>query len=393
MLNTETPMKGHSALRALLSGAALVIVLAGMKLASDFLVPVFLAFFVAILSMPMVTFLRARRFPGWLAVLLTLLLNFSVLIGVGFLLSALAQDFQLRWTDYYEFRLRELFEGVVAWVQMKLEGVGVKDTEEKIGEIFNIDAVIGLVKISGGAIAAKLAEFLKVTFIVLMLMVFMLTEGKAFVQKIPRLKGLNGPDLSKLNRAASDIQKYLAIKTGVSSATGVLAFLLCYFLDLDFPLLWGIVAFCLNYIPAIGSIFAAIPPFLLALIQHGFGEAFIVLAGYGLINMIWGNLIEPTLMGQRFGISTMVVLLSVMFWGYIFGPVGMFLAVPLTMVVKVMLDNSSDLRWVSFLLEKNNPTPKLAQVLTPTKDDDFIADGKSEASTVAGKSTSEAASH
>lgn len=393
MLTTETSTKEHSALRALLSGAALVIVLAGMKLATDFLVPVFLAFFVAILSMPIVTFLRGRRFPGWLAVLITLLINFSVLIGVGFLLSALAQDFQLRWTEYYEIRLRELFEEMVGWVQMKLESVGVKDTEEKIGEIFNIDAMIGLVKISGGAIATKLAEFLKVTFIVLLLMVFMLTEGRAFVQKIPRLKALQGPDLSKLNRAASDIQKYLAIKTGVSAATGILAFLLCYFLDLDFPMLWGIVAFCLNFIPAIGSIFAAIPPFLLALIQHGIGEAFIVLAGYGLINMIWGNLIEPTLMGHRFGISTIVVLLSVMFWGYIFGPVGMFLAVPLTMMVKVMLDNSTDLRWVSFLLEKNNPTPKLAQVLTPSSDDEFIPDEKSEVSTVARKSTSEAASH
>ena len=179
----------------------------------------------------------------------------------------------------------------------------------------------------------------------------------------------------------------------MSSATGILAFLLCYFLDLDFPVLWGIVAFCLNYIPAIGSIVAAIPPFLLALIQYGFAEAFIVLAGYVLINMIWGNLIEPTLMGQRFGISTMVVLLSVMFWGYIFGTVGMFLAVPLTMLVKVMLDNSSDLRWVSFLLEKNNPTPKLAQVLTPSTDDDFITDEKSKANAVAGESSGEAASH
>lgn len=375
-MTAESDNHPHSAVRALVSVAALVVVLTGMKLAAEFLIPVLLAFFIAVLSFPMVRFLRERKCPRWVAVLATLLVDFAVLVGIGFLLSSLAQDFQERWATFYEWRLRELGDASVVWAEVKLEQAGVEDASQKVRDIFKVDDVVALVKTNVGAVAAKLAGFLQVTVIVLLLMVFMLTEGRAFSRKIPKLKEFNGPDFGKIGRSANDIQKYLAIKTGVSVATGFFAWLLCFCLELDFPLLWGIVAFALNYIPAIGSILAAFPPALLAVIQHGVPEAMVVLAGYLLINMIWGNLIEPTLMGQRFGISTLVVLLSVMFWGFIFGPVGMFLAVPLTMMVKVVLDNSDDLKWLSFLLEKDNPTPRLAQVLTNTvmDDDDEDAD-------------------
>ncbi|QQL45896.1 AI-2E family transporter [Sulfuriroseicoccus oceanibius] len=362
-MTTESENHSHSAVRALVGVAALVVVLTGVKLAADFLIPILLAFFIAVLSFPMVRFLRVHRCPRWLAVIATLLVDFAVLVGIGFLFSSLAQDFQVRWELFYEERLRTMGNDSVAWAEDMLVKAGVEDASQRVTEIFNVDNVMSLAKSNVGLVAGKLAGFLQVTFIVLLLMVFMLTEGRAFSRKMPKLKGMNGPDFSQLGRSAKDIQKYLAIKTGVSMATGFFAWLLCFFLDLDFPLLWGIVAFAFNYIPAIGSIIAAIPPALLAVIQHGFPEAMVVLAGYLLINMVWGNLIEPTLMGQRFGISTLVVLLSVMFWGFIFGPVGMFLAVPLTMMVKVVLDNSKDLKWLSYLLEKESTTPRIAKVL------------------------------
>jgi len=116
--------------------------------------------------------------------------------------------------------------------------------------------------------------------------------------------------------------------------------------------LWGLVAFTFNYIPAIGSILAAIPAVILALILHGVWPALGVLLCYLAINIALGNFLEPMVLGNRFGISTVVVILSVLFWGYVWGPVGMFLAVPLTMMVKVMLDNSNDLRWLSVMMGK-----------------------------------------
>ena len=150
-----------------------------------------------------------------------------------------------------------------------------------------------------------------------------------------------------------EIQKYLGIKTAVSMVTGILAWLVCTIFGVDFPILWGMVAFGFNYIPAIGSLLAAIPPIVLALILHDtIWPAAGVLFGYLAINVTLGNFLEPMVLGNRFGISTVVVILSVLFWGYVWGPVGMFLAVPLTMMVKVMLDNSNDFQWLSVLMGK-----------------------------------------
>jgi len=155
-----------------------------------------------------------------------------------------------------------------------------------------------------------------------------------------------------------EIQKYLGIKTAVSMVTGILAWLVCTIFGIDFPILWGLVAFTFNYIPAIGSLLAAIPPILLALILYdNIWPAVGVLIGYLAINVTLGNFLEPMVLGNRFGISTVVVILSVLFWGYVWGPVGMFLAVPLTMMVKVMLDNSTDLRWLSVMMGKGPRQP------------------------------------
>jgi predicted PurR-regulated permease PerM len=190
------------------------------------------------------------------------------------------------------------------------------------------------------------------SFFALIVMIFVLVESGSYAHKVRDVLNVMGPDLSRFQNTSQDIQKYLGIKTAVSFATGLLATLVCVIFRVEFPLLWGLVAFLFNYVPAIGSIVAAIPPTLLALISHGFWWAAGVLALYLVINVAIGNFLEPMLLGDRFGISTVIVILSVLFWGFVWGPVGMLLAVPLTMMVKVMLDNSSDLRWVSAFMGK-----------------------------------------
>ncbi|MEX2579845.1 MAG: AI-2E family transporter [Verrucomicrobiales bacterium] len=190
------------------------------------------------------------------------------------------------------------------------------------------------------------------SFFVLIVMIFVLAESGLYAQKVRAVLQVRGPDLSRFESTSRDIQKYLGIKTGVSFATGILAMATCMVFRVDFPILWGLVAFVFNYVPAIGSIVAAIPPVILALILHGFWPSMGVLGCYLLINIVIGNFLEPTLLGDRFGLSTVIVILSVLFWGFIWGPVGMLLAVPLTMVVKVMLDNSNEFRWISAFMGK-----------------------------------------
>ena len=164
-----------------------------------------------------------------------------------------------------------------------------------------------------------------------------------------------------MTKVVTEVQEYLVIKTFLSLLTGVLLGCWCWIMDLDFPVLLGLVAFVLNYVPTIGSIIAGAPAVLLALIQPGLGlgHALIVAAGYFVVNTVFGNLIEPNLLGRRLGLSTLVVILSLIFWGWVWGPVGALLAVPLTMVVKIMLENTSDLRWVAVLLDKSPPGPRL----------------------------------
>ena len=140
----------------------------------------------------------------------------------------------------------------------------------------------------------------------------------------------------------------------MSLATGILAGFLCWAARLDFFLLWGILAFALNFVPVLGSVIAGVPPFILALLVHGGPSAMAIAIGFISINVFLGNFLEPMLMGRRFGLSTLVVIVSVLFWGYIWGPVGMLLGVPLTMVLKVMLDNSDEFRWLSVAITKEN---------------------------------------
>ena len=172
--------------------------------------------------------------------------------------------------------------------------------------------------------------------------------------RLDDVRKASGPDLNYLGQISKDIQRYLHIKTGVSLVTGALAWLMTMAFGLEFPLLWGVLAFVLNYIPSIGSMIAAIPPCLLALWQLGTVPAALIGLGYLSINMALGNVIEPMLLGRRFGISTLVVVLSALFWGWVWGPVGMFVAIPLTMLIKVILDNSDDLRWLSVAMGKSS---------------------------------------
>jgi predicted PurR-regulated permease PerM len=156
----------------------------------------------------------------------------------------------------------------------------------------------------------------------------------------------------------------MAIQTVISLATGACVAIFLTIMGVDYPLLWGVLAFLLNYIPNIGSIMAALPPVLLTIIQFGLGRAVGVAIGYLVINMTIGNVISPHLMGRGLGLSTLVVFLSLIFWGWILGPVGMLLSVPLTMTVKIALESSEDTRWIAILLgseEVDLPEPAPAK--------------------------------
>lgn len=341
--------KPAQAYKVLLLLASTVMIFAGMYFARDFLIPVSLAFFIAAVSFPITNWLREHRVPRFLSVLMTVLVVFVFLAGIlvvgALLINDLSEGDRLQ--QYGNKMYEVALNGGAKLEEWQFEGAqeDIKKllTAEKIGDFFkeNITSLLGGV-----------LDTLKTSFIVLILLVFMLSEARMFARRFESIMEAKGPNLQRMLSATRDIQKYLGIKTMISIATGGLAGLLCWAAGVDFPLLWGILAFAFNYIPAIGSIIAGIPPVILALLMHDVKHAIAVACGYLVINGFLGNFMEPALLGRRFGLSTVVVVISVLFWGFLWGPVGMLLAVPLTMMVKVALDNSYELRWLGVAISQ-----------------------------------------
>jgi predicted PurR-regulated permease PerM len=187
-------------------------------------------------------------------------------------------------------------------------------------------------------------------FLIILTVVFILFESASFPKKLHL--ALDDPQmrLKQIERFLSSVNDYIAIKTLVSIATGCIVSLMLWAFGLDFYLLWGVLAFLLNYIPNIGSIIAAVPPMTLAILQLGIGEAGLIGLGFISINMVMGNIIEPRYLGKGLGLSTLVVFLSLIFWGWLLGTVGMLLSVPLTMILKIGLESSPEGRWLAVLL-------------------------------------------
>lgn len=390
-LTRRKPATG-SGVRVLISLACVVLIVTGLKMASSLFIPVMMGLFIALLSMPILNWLDRHGLPRPLAVLMTVLIDLLILGGIVFLTSGVVGDFNEKSGDYTERLRRQAEEFSVTMDEqlVRLEqfwrtagGAGdlvkaddVKGPEasgaERGGggeegmlgafrptmtfrELFNLywDSGRVMETLGGFNVVNRFTSLASQTFFALIVMIFVLAESGSYAQKMLEVLRVRGPDLTRFRSITQDIQKYLGIKTAASAATGLLATLTCVIFKIDFPLLWGLLAFLFNYVPAIGSILAGIPPVLLGLILHGFWPALGVMACYLIINVTIGNFLEPMLLGERFGISTVIVILSVLFWGFVWGPVGMLLAVPLTMLVKVMLDNSSDLRWISALMGKN----------------------------------------
>ena len=185
--------------------------------------------------------------------------------------------------------------------------------------------------------------------VVVLILTFILLEAGAFPRKLRvAFGGVNAE--RRFGSMMHDLRRYLGIKTAISLATGGLVAAWLALLGVDFALLWGFVAFGLNFIPNLGSILAAIPTTLLTMLQLGFFYALLVAIGYLVVNLVLGNLVEPLLLGRRLGLAPLFVLLSLVFWGWVWGPVGMLLSVPLTMVVKILLENTEDLQWVAVLM-------------------------------------------
>ena len=328
--------------RFLLLSAAFVILIAGMKAAAPVLTSFLLSIFIAIISAPSMFFLQRQGLPTPIALLAVISMIVLALTLIGVLTGNSIENFQQS-LPAYQLRLQERLQGVAEL----LEKIGIKISFQDIRAYFDPAIVMQLaVNVLSG-----LGSVLTNGFLILLTVVFMLSEASAFPEKIHRALNKPSQSLAGFDHFLKTVRRYMAIKTWTSLATGLIIWLSLWLLGLDYPLLWGVMAFLLNYVPNIGSIIAAIPAVLLAIVQLGWGGAAAVVTIYTLINVIIGNAIEPQFMGKGLGLSTLVVFLSLIFWGWVLGPVGMLLSIPLTMTLKIAMDHSEETRWIAALLD------------------------------------------
>ena len=325
----------------LITAAALVIVIAGMRAASDMLVPFLLAIFVAGICAPLYQGMRRRHVPTSLAIVAIML----VMLGGVLLLIGVVERAVTGFAGNlpgYQAAFVEQTDKIWLW----LAANGIEVSSDLLRDQFNLQVLIRNL----GAIAVTLRNLLTTTFIVVLVAIFILLEGTALPDKVRRVPGVSNEAWTHLNQIVADLRRYMFLKTVMSLLTGALVTLWLLLLDVDFAILFGVLAFALNYIPVIGSIVAAVPGILLAFIEYGLGTGAITALGYVAINVGVSNGLEPRYLGNGLGLSPLVVIVSVLFWGWVLGPMGMLLSVPLTMSLKIALESDEGTRWLAVLL-------------------------------------------
>jgi AI-2 transport protein TqsA len=337
----EDKGKGPVKVPAILILAGFVIVVAGMKAANSLLVPFFLAVFIAVICTPPLFWLQRKGMPKVLALVFILVAILAVGLLFGALIGPSLSDFLSKLPGYQK-QLSTHIGALVNW----LREMGVNIPAREVPRTLHP----GWVMDWAGGIFAALSSVLTNGFLILLTVVFILLEAADLPKKLRIV--LKNPErsLSTIEKFSRNANRYLVIKTLVSVVTGLAIWLWLLILGVDYPVLWGTLAFLLNYVPNIGSVLAALPAVFLALVQLGVNSFLLTTFGYVVVNIVLGNIIEPKLMGKGLNLSTLVVFLSLVFWGWVLGPIGMILSVPLTRLATIALESFEKTRGLAFML-------------------------------------------
>ena len=339
-----------AAWRGLVAAAALVAVIAGMRAAADLIVPFLLALSIAIICLPPLAWMQRRRVPVPVAVGVLIVVIVAAMLGVGALIGNSIGNFVQDIADY-QTRLHTVVQQLLNLAHRLGWDVSFESLRRQLNPESAFSLVTKFFKSLGGVLGDG--------FLIVLTVLFLLFEASVLPRKF---EGMSSQErdhrtLDVFSSFVESVQRYVFLKTLLSLVLGTTVGLVLWGLGVRYPMLWGLLAFLLNFVPNIGAFLSAIPPILLALLQGGwplFGYAAGTLA---VIHFVSGNIVEPMLMGERLGLSTLVVWASLIVWGWVLGPVGMLLSVPLTMIIRIGLETSPETRWLAVLL---GPAPRPA---------------------------------
>lgn len=344
-----TPSRGAiaPALPVALYGACIVIIIAGLRAAAPILTPLALAAFVAAVSHPVLRWLHRRHVPTGLAIPLVVLFDASILAFFGWIVLRTVAELRLELPAYVA-RVQVLETAV----RSRLLEWGLAIPPDYLASLFAPQRLFDL----AAQVARNVTGWLTLLFLVLLYLVFILAESVGLRDRLQHVLGTSAAGLEGATDALGQVQRYLGLKTLISLATGASVGTGAALLGVDFALFWGLLAFVLNFIPSVGSIIAAIPAILVALLQLGPGTAAALAAIYLLVNVTLGSFLDPILVGRHLRLSPIIILVSLLFWGWTWGLVGMFLAVPLTIALRIVMEHSPQLQPFAALMGPV-PTP------------------------------------
>jgi len=315
-----------------------IVTFAALKQASHIVNIILLAAFLTAVSMAPLTWLKKKGVNKIVANLIVVLMVVLVVGLIVLVISASVSNFADK-MPVYLMKFEEAWNNIIA----SLNANGIIDHQIALGDSFKSGELLPM----AAPIASSFGSVLSGVFVVFLFFIFMMMESDMFIRK---LAFVSKNTSREADMVVHQLRNYFGIKTLTSLATGVAIGIMLYFMDVDFPVLWGFFAFLLNYIPSIGSFIAAIPAVFIAIIMHGPGTALVVMSAYLVINTIIGNVIEPHLMGKNLGISPLIVFFSMIFFGYILGPIGMLIATPLTIIIKIIFDSREVTRNLGIML-------------------------------------------
>lgn len=336
--------KNNTIYKTILTISGLIIIFSGLKIADKIIVPFLLSMFIALISFPLLKFFQSKKISTPISVTLVLITIISISLSIAALIGTSLNSFRKSLPTYQEKISTEIDK-----ISGILEKYDIAINSQIIYEYVDPTFIMQSVANTISAFGIVLTNY----FLILFIVMFTLLEAAGFSKKIRLAFDGSETSIKNFHSFSENMNKYLSIKTIVSMITGFLIYISLTFIGLDHAIMWGLIAFFLNYIPNIGSIIASIPAIIIALIQFNFYYALLVALIYLIVNIVMGSLIEPRYLGKELGLSTLIIFLSLIFWGWLLGPVGMLLSVPLTMILKIWLENNNESKWIAILLSRN----------------------------------------
>lgn len=321
--------------------ASFVVIIAGVKMASQVVVILFLAIFISSIFSTLLKVLQKKHIPRLFSYFIILLIVSGIGVMLAYVINISLNDF-LTNLPTYEEKLKNTILNLLHFAQDS----GIQIDKAKIMGALNFNSFFGFTTNIIGSIGTFLSKFLLVVIGV----AFILAESKSFQTKLKVIFRNNAKKLEHFNLFSFNIQKYFVVKSFTSFLTGFIITIVLTLFGVDYPVLWGVIAMLFNFVPVVGSIIASIPAVLLTFMNLDINTTIWVIVLYVIINISISNILEPKLMGKELGLSPLVIFFSLIFWGYILGIVGMFLAVPITMTLKIAFDSNTSTHWLGILM-------------------------------------------